>query len=271
VGARSQRRELLLRLAEKRNRYQDADAGFVAGLRRMQEEGIKRDFKASEIERLRLYDEIMRPVKDHYDKCEREFFVGFAELVSIKPDRAEDFARGVGRLLTEARVDGVSRMETPHPHQPHTLTRAEAALRTALNAMAALSLEERAHIGEVLWLQDDTKKIDEYINALSRLANAVATAVGTGSIAPTDDELDVNRANWALLHFIRKLWRVTHEFGGSLNYSRKHGVGLGSLMTTLRLLQPLLPKGMLDNPPYAAIEALVREEKKRSTRSATGE
>jgi hypothetical protein len=129
----------------------------------MLEEGIKRDFKASEIERLRLYDEIMRPVKDHYDKCKREFFVGFAELVSIKPDRAEDFARGVGGLLLEARIDGVSRRETPHPHQPHTLTRAEAALRTALNAMAALSLEERARIGEVLWLQDDTKKIDEIL------------------------------------------------------------------------------------------------------------
>jgi hypothetical protein len=35
-------------------------------------------------------------------------------------------------------------------------------------------------------------------------------------------------------------------------------------MTVLRLLEPLLPKGMLENPPYAAIEKLITREKNRS-------
>jgi hypothetical protein len=35
-------------------------------------------------------------------------------------------------------------------------------------------------------------------------------------------------------------------------------------MTVLRLLQPVLPNGMLENPPYGAIENLIDTEKKKS-------
>jgi hypothetical protein len=282
VGARKQRRELLLRLEEKRNQYQDADASWSAGLTRLVLEGEKRGYKDDEVT-LRLRGE-MRAAQDHRGKCKRDFFLAFAELLSVKIDRAEQLAGEMDRIVFEAGRDGFLRGEMPHHQQPPALIRAEGALRTALGAMAALSEVERGRVGNVLWLDDKlldhdeerrkkaTKEIEEYvgnnggpwIEALYQLANAVATAIGTGSISATDGELDVNRENWALLSFIQRLWRLVHEYGGQLNYSRTRGKGGGSLMTALRILEPLLPKGMLENPPYAAIEGLINGEKERS-------
>jgi hypothetical protein len=39
------------------------------------------------------------------------------------------------------------------------------------------------------------------------------------------------------------------------------------MMVALNFLKPLLPAGLLDNPPYAAIENLIREEKRSAAQA----
>jgi hypothetical protein len=109
MGVRKRERELLLQLEEKRNHYQDADASYKAGLRSM---FVERD-KGNEIEARRLLREIFLPAQDHYNQCQRDFFIGFAKLLCVKAERMEDFARRISELVFEANCDGFSRGEMP--------------------------------------------------------------------------------------------------------------------------------------------------------------
>jgi hypothetical protein len=260
----------LARLEKTRDEYLNARSCAHATLVELLESRPKCDFSEEHVAWLRRRKIVMDPLEEQSVTVEKMFFEGFAELVSAKTGRADDFAWKVSRLVGEAGNDFVCRRSRPHHQQSPDLLKAEAALRGALSAVRALPEADCYAIGVALYMSSryDSKLREyfsedncEWVEVLSYFANAAATAVGTGSAAPTDGKLDVNHENWPLLNFTKQLWRLTHEFGGSLNYSRKNGVGFGSLMTALRLLAPLLPKGMLDNPPYAAIEALIREEK----------
>ena len=144
-----------------------------------------------------------------------------------------------------------------------------------MEAVDALSKAERYSIGLALWLAGHHDRTirdyvkgdsDEWVSVLAQLVNAASVAVGASSQAPVLGKLNVNHKDWPLLNFVQQLWQLTREFGGGLNYSRKNGIGGGSLMSALHFLKPLLPSGMLDNPPYAAIETLIRVQKSRTAR-----
>jgi hypothetical protein len=270
---RKRKSEFLLQLEKKRDEYLALQSRIVAEFDRLPK--VRRDWdNLAFVDWLKRRDAVICPLEDQIGPLSHEVFLGFAQLLAVEPTRANDFAWKVSGLVGEASNDGFARRNKPYRWQSRSLQAAELAMRKAMQAVDALTDAERYQVGVALWMASfQDKKIrdhvrgdsDEWVGILAQLTNAVATAVGTGSARA--QKLRTNHNARPVLHFVRGLWHLAREFDVELSYSRTVGVGSGSMMVALNFLKPLLPAGLLDTPPYAAIENLIREEKRSAAQA----
>jgi hypothetical protein len=224
MGVRKRERELLFQLEEKRAQLLDIKARLSVVYRGLYENIPTRDFSDDHIKWMQRRDESLDPLVDERSKREQDFFESFAELVSVRSKLVGDFAWEASRLISDTGNDAYAQRGARHHKQSPALVKAEAALKAALAAVRALPEKDCYAVGTALFLRaHHDKRAREFmredngawVEVLAILANCAATAVGTSSARiQVDDELNVNRENWALLNFIRMLWRLVHKYGG---------------------------------------------------------
>jgi len=151
--------------------------------------------------------------------------------------------------LIWSEVGRLERREYYDSHCDEALLEAERCLRSAQDAIIALSEDQRSAIGSGLNLKIPDNPVEmmemDWANWIPRILRTIAHFTET---EPSRRGRRKVRRNLKLHPLIRDLWRIAQEHGGDFTaWPGGKGHAKGTMVEALRLLEPLLPGGFVPN------------------------
>ena len=173
-------------------------------------------------------------------------------LAGIQPEQYEGFCRAVDNCLRVVSYSSPLRSLV----FDEALLEAERRLRSAQDAIMALSEEQRGRIGLGMHEGDWT----EWTRRIPKMLESIAEFTGSAPYRPNEPSRrgpKRERSHLALRKLVRDLWSIAQAHGGDFTLWADRGGAKGTMVEALHLLKPVLPPGFVPHViPHTTLNRL---------------
>jgi hypothetical protein len=168
-------------------------------------------------------------------------------LADIKPEAYKGFCLAVHERVQEIHDNRAARSLICDA----AMLEAERRLRSAQDAIATLSHQQRVHIGRGLG-EGEMTGYTEWTRHIPKVLEVIAKFTESGPYRPNIANKrgpKRERSHWVFRELVQDLWRIAQAHGGDFTlWANDRGGAKGTIVETVRLLKPVLPPGFVPDP-----------------------